>query len=250
MSLIRGISDALSNTKSETEIGIGGYRLFARVRESVNYTNTVPTDTLEDGSNSTDDIINEPITVSIEGVVSDLFVEDRQYPELTSKDFSSVGEITALLPAKSQQQLQRISQIDSQIRDATLALERAERLTGKAFEFFGGSTSTAKSEQEKFIDFMESVHFSRQPVELSVSYRDYKNMALAGLVINKDNQTKDVVFTANFQQINYTTLVYTPVSSPSKSVAGKVSDPANKGGQNPESNTTGERSLLSSLVGG
>ncbi|QMP81681.1 hypothetical protein [Vibrio phage XM1] len=250
MSLVNGMVESLNNTKSETEIGIGGYRLFARVRETVNYRNIVPTDTLEDGSSSTDDIINEPITVSIEGVVSNLFVEERQYPQLVSRDFSAVGEITALLPAKSQQQIQRISQIDSQIRDAVLAAERAERLAGKPYEFFGNSGNSAKTEQEKFIDFMEALYFSRRPTEVSVNFRDYKNMALVSFIPVRDNNTKDTRFTADFQQINYSTLVYTPVSSPSKSVSGKVSDASNKGGQNPESNETGERSLLSSLVGG
>lgn len=248
MSLTRGISEALSNSDSPVEIGIGGYRLFARIRESVDYKSIIPTDTLEDGSNSSDDIINEQITVTIEGVVGDLFVEENQFPEIVSKDFSSVGEITALLPARSQQQIQRISQIDSQLRDIKLQTDRAERLAGKAYEFFNNSANTAKNQQQKFIDYMEAIHFGRQPVELSVNFKTYKNMGLSSFVPVRDNQTREVSFSATFAQLNYTTLVFTAVSSPAKSLSGKVSDAANKGGQNPEVNQ--ERSLLRSLIGG
>ena len=58
-------------------------------------------------------------------------------------------------------------------------------------------------------------------------------------------------FVASFTQVNYLELVYTAVSekfsSPSSAVGGKTSDAANKGGQNPETNT--ETSLLGSLLG-
>lgn len=248
MSFVRGISKSLNNTQSEEEVGIGGYRLFARVSDSVSYKNTVPTDTLEDGSNASDDIINEPITISIEGVVGDLLVEPLQSPAVISKDFSSVGEITALLPSKSQQQIQRISQIDDQIRDVQLQAERAERVGGKAYEFFNNSANTAKGQQEKFIDYIEAVNFSRNPIEVSVNFRNYQNMAITSLDIRRDNQVGDTSFSITFQQVEFTTLVYTAVSSPAASLLGKVSDAANKGGQNPEVNET--RSLLSSLIGG
>lgn len=251
MSFVDGITEALNNTKKETEIGIGGYRLFAKIDESVKYTNVVPIEVLEDGTNSADDILNNPIAVSMSGVVGDLIVEPPQSPELIGKDFSAIGEVTALLPAKSQQQIQRISQIDSQLRDATLLAKRAERLAGNAYGFFNNSASNAKSQQEKFIEYMESIHFSRLPISLSTKYRDYDNMALADLTITNDNQTNDVKFTASFVQINYLKLVYVEVStnysSPSEALEGKTTDDADKGGQNPEENT--ETSLLSSIFG-
>lgn len=251
MSFSDGITASLANTKQETEIGIGGFRLFAKISESTNYSNTVPVDVLEDGSNSTDDILNNPISVSIDGVVGDLFVEQQNFPELISKDFSSVGEVTALLPAKSQQQAQRVAQIDSQLRDATLLAQRAERIGNSAYEFFNNSASSAKTEQEKFIEYMEAIYYGGQPITLSTKLRDFDNMALEDLTINHDNQTGDTRFSARFLQINYTSLNYVEVSekysSPSSSMSGKTSDSSNKGGQNPETNT--ESSLLSDLLG-
>lgn len=252
MSFTDGVFKSLDNTKQETEIGIGGYRIFAKTDESTNYSNIVPVDVLEDGSNSTDDILNNPIQISISGVIGDLFIEPANYPELISRDFSAVGEVVSLLPAKSQQQVQRISQIDSQLRSATLLAQRAERIGNQAYEFFNNSASNAKSQQDKFIEYMESVYYSRKAVSLSTSFRDYKNMALSDLTISKNNQDGEIKFSAEFIQINYLSLIYVPIavkySSPSSSIAGKVSDAANKGGQNPEVNT--EKSLLSSIFGG
>lgn len=250
MSIFDGISKSINNTPDISEVGIGGFSLFARVRESVSYRNIVPTDTLEDGTNAADDIINEPITITIEGVVSDVFIEDRSFPEVVEKDLSSVGEITSLLPAKSQQQAQRLSQVNSQVRDAQLQAESAERIANNSYEFLNGSKSTVKDAQEKFIDFIESIYFARNPIDVSVKYRDYRNMAITSLDINRDNQSGDTVFSINFQQIDFTTLVFSVVQSPSKALSGKVSDASNKGGQNPESNDSVERSLLSNLIGG
>lgn len=248
MSLTQGINQSLNNNNTEVEVGIGGYRLFARVREAIEYKSIIPTDVLEDGGNASDDIINEQLVVTIEGVVSDLFIEDRTFPQLISKDFSAVGEVTALLPGGTQQQIQRISQIDDQLRDAKLQAERIERIAGKAYEFFDNSSIQAKGQQEKFIDYMEAVHFGRQPIELSVNYRTYQNMGLASFTPVRDNQTGDTAFTATFAQLQYTSLIYSTVESPSKAIAGSVADPASKGGQNPETNP--EKSLLSSLIGG
>ena len=250
MSLTAGINSALANTK-DAETGIGGYRLFARVNDTTKYSNVVPVDVLEDGSNSSDDILNNPITVTITGVVGDLIIESSARSELIGRDFSSVGEITALLPAKSQQQIQRISQIDSELRNVALLAERAKRLAGNAYAFFNNSGSAAKSQQEKFIEYMEAIHYSRLPINLSTKYRDYDNMALNDLTITSDNEINQVNFTASFTQITLLQLVYVEIeqnySSPAGTVSGKTSDIADKGGQNPEEDT--ETSLLSSIFG-
>lgn len=251
MSFTDGIAKSLSGTKQETEIGIGGFRLFAKVNESTNYSNVVPIDVLEDGTNSTDDIINNPIVVSINGVVGDLFVEPTNFPELISKDYSLVGEVTALLPSKSMQQLQRISQINTQLREASLLADRAKRIGGNVKEFFNNSASTAKSAQDKFVEFMEVIYYSGQPIKLSTNRRDYDNMALSDLTIDENNEDGEVKFSVRFTQINFLELVFVEVrkkySSPSGAVSGKTSGVASKGGQTPESNT--ETSLLSSIFG-
>ena len=246
--LTAGMRAALGNTKQGSEIGIGGYRLFARVDDTTTYSSVVPVDVLEDGASVSDDILNNPISISVNGVVGDLVIGSHTDSPVVGRDFSLIGNITALLPAKSQQQIQRASQIDGDLRDAALLAERAQRLAGNAYGFFDNSASTAKSQQEKFIEYMETIHFSRLPVKLSTKYRDYDNMALTDLTTTCDNQTNDVTFSATFTEILYSQIAYVEISegysSPAKSVIGKVSENSDKGGQKPEEL---ESSVISSI---
>ena len=247
---IQDARKSLDNTKKE-EVGIGKYTLFAKIDESTKYSSVVPVEVLEDGTSATDDILNNPTSISMSGVVGDLIVEVPSPPTLINKDFSAVGEITALLPARSQQQIQRASQIDSQLRDATLLAQRVERIAGNAYDLFNNSASTVKSQQEKFVEYMEQVHTNRKPVKISTKYKEYNDMALAELTISSDNQTNDLKFTASFVEVKYLKLVYATVSkdyaTPSNAVQGKTQDESDKGGQNPEENEEKVSSVIFSL---
>lgn len=252
MSILDGVRQALSNTKpTSQEVGLGGFRLFAKTSESTKYSSNVPVDVLEDGSTSTDDILRNPITVTIDGDIGDIFVEPRQYPTLIGKDFSQLGEVTEFLPARTQQLEQRISQIDSQIRDAAIQVDRVERIGGNVYEFFSGAGSNAKTPQEKFIEFMEGIYYGQQPINISTQYRFYESMGLADLTTDLNNETGQLSFTAQFTRVEYTTLQYIAVpdsiANPSKSVSAKSGSNQNKGGQNVDSNTP--RSFLSSIAG-
>lgn len=251
MGFVDGLISSISNNKTAQEIGIGGFAGFARVNESIQYSNTVPVDVLEDGSNASDDILNNPIVVTMDGEVGDIFVPDPQYPEIPTPDTFGLGEITALLPSKSNQQLQRINQINNQIRDAVLQAQRAARIGQNVYNFVSGNQNAGKSEQQKFVDYMEAIHFSRQPIKISVTYKNYDNMALQNLTINRDNSNGALKFSASFIQLSFVSLIYSEVSqnysSPSSAASGRTSGTSNNGGQNPEA---GESSLISSLLSG
>lgn len=247
MSFVSGLTESLSNTKATKEIGIGGFIGFARTSESTKYTNTLPTEVLEDGSNASDDIINNPIVVTIEGSVGDIIVEGKEYPEIIPQEINQLGEVSALLPPSSQQQFQRLTQINDQARDAILQAERVERIGQSVYDFVSGNSNSAKAVQQKFVDYMESIHFSRVPIEISVSYKEYKNMALQDLTISRNNTDGETKFTAVFMQQLYASLLYSTVANaaaPSPAISGKTADQANNGGQNPESN---EESVLSAV---
>lgn len=244
MSFVREKIESLSDAKTQHQIGIGEFVGFARVSESTKYSNTVPIDVLEDGSNDSDDILNNPITITIDGNVGDIIVPDRQFPKIVPPSINSLGEISALLPAKSQQQFQRLTQINDIARDAILQAERIERIGQSAYDFIAGSPSEAKTPQEEFVEYVEKIHTKRLPIEISTSYRNYKNMALTDLTINRNNSDGALTFSASFTQIIFASLLYTAVTgaeNPSPAVSGKVADQTNNGGQNPESN---EESVL------
>lgn len=244
MSFIREKSDSLSSAKTKSEIGIGKFVAFAKISESVKYSNTVPIDVLEDGSNASDDILNNPIVISIDGEVGDIMVPDRQFPEIVPLSLNSLGEISALLPAKSQQQFQRLTQINDQARDLILQAERVERIGQNLYDFVSGSVNGAKTPQEEFVEYVEKIYTDRLPVTLSTSYRNYKNMALTELTINRNNSDGVLKFSASFTKISFAQLLFTAVKkveNPSPAVSDKISGQKNNGGQNPENN---EESVL------
>ena len=192
------ITETLSNNPTVNKIGIAGFTGFARTNESTKYTNTVPTDFLEDGTSASDDIINDAIAVTINGVVGDMMVADQQFPEIIPQSVLGLGEITALLPGKTQQQFQRIEQINAQVREGVLLLQRAERIGQRLYDFVSGSINTAKSEQQLFVDTMEAFYYSSLPMEVSVSFKNYKNMVIQDLTISRDSQDGSLRFSVAF----------------------------------------------------
>ncbi|AUR84246.1 hypothetical protein NVP1052A_17 [Vibrio phage 1.052.A._10N.286.46.C3] len=250
MNFLDALNLANGNAKDESqEIGIGGFNLMAVTDESTSFSNIVPTAVLEDGSTVSDDIINNQIPVTITGVIGDVFALQNTYPEIIPRDFSEVGRVTEFFPPKTQQQIQRINQINDTVRDAVLLAEEAEKVGGKVYDFISGNTTAAKDPKEKFIEYMQAIWKSGQPIDISTKYRSYNNMALEDFTFSSNNQDGELKFSAKFLQVNFSQLLYVPISrkysSPSSALGGKTGDQANSGGQRVESNK--ERSLLSAI---
>lgn len=233
--MIFGAENPLGTVK---KIGIAGFTGFARVRESTSYRANAPKNVLEDGSNASDDIINDPIKISITGVVSDLYANTS--PTSTSVlgvDVSTLGEVTSFLPDKTQAQLQVIEQINYRANQVIEQANRVERAAGDLYSFVTGSSdSVSKTLQESFIDHMEAIYFNKQLVDIEIENRTYSNMQIS-FRLNRDNKTDSYQFSIDAVQVSYVSLVFVPVqaqySSPSKGVSAKIAGATDKGVQNP-----------------
>ncbi|ELI8406998.1 hypothetical protein RSJ44_003708 [Yersinia enterocolitica] len=244
MGIIDGFTTAQESGKSTVKkVGIGGYSMFARVNDSTSYPSQVPVDVLEDGSNASDDIINGPITIKISGVVADVYVDAKPNAALSLlPDYSRYGEVLEYIPAKTQQQLQKINEIADRAEQKIL---EAKRLADKGAELFGlvGNpvAGGAKGIREQFLDFIEAIYYGKQLISVEVDYRTHENMALSGLTISTDNQTQDTKFEASFTKINFTKLTTTAIEqqfkSPSPAAKSKTAGVANKGTQTPADNS-------------
>ncbi len=257
MGILDGFTQAQASGKDTvTKVGIGGFALFARVNDGTEYPSQVPVDVLEDGSNAADDIINGPIIITISGVVADVYVDAKPGSAFSLlPDYSKYGEVLEYIPAKTQQQLQRMNEIADRAEQKIL---EAKRLVDKGAELFGlvGNPvqGGAKGIREQFLDFMEAIYYGKQLISLEVDYRTHENMALSGLTIGTDNQTQDTRFEARFTKINFTQLTTTPIErhfkSPSPAAKSKTAGVANKGAQTPADNTKSrqEKSSLKATV--
>lgn len=165
MGIIDGLTQAQGSGKGTVQkVGIGGFSMFARVSDGTVYSAQVPVDVLEDGSSASDDIINQPIVITISGVVSDVYVDAKPNSSFSlMPDYSKYGEVIEYLPGKTQQQLQRIQEINDRAEQKIL---EAKRLADKGAELFGlvggDSLGGVKGIREQFLDFIEAVHYGKQ----------------------------------------------------------------------------------------
>lgn len=260
MGILDGLMQAQSSGKDTIKkVGIGGFSMFARVNDSTEYPSQVPVDVLEDGSNASDDIINVPITIKITGVVADIYADAKPNSSFgLLPDYSKYGEVLEYIPAKTQQQLQKMNEIADRAEQQIL---KAKRLVDKGADLFGlvgnPSTGGAKGIREQFLDFIEGVYYGKQLISVEVDYRTHENMALSGLIISTDNQTADTRFEINLTKINFTQLTTTPIeqhfNSPSAAAKSKTAGVANKGAQTPADNSKSSgksnKSVFTTILG-
>jgi hypothetical protein len=241
------------------ELGIGGFYLFARVSDSTAYDTQAPTSTVEDGSYIGDHLVNEPIKLKISGDVADVFLNPPPRSQSASR-LPTVGVVKALVPGRTVSQAQRVARIVNTASDRYRQIDENIKNGGNAYDFAGNKTG-AKPLREQFIDFIESIHYSKQLVTISMPFRTHESMAVTSVTITRDNQRKALSFTLAAQKFRIAKTVFTNLSGfykkPAPAVASQTGGVSDKGVQSPESGTgTGEaapgrkeKSVLSAILG-
>ncbi|MCV0420127.1 MAG: hypothetical protein K5804_17940 [Microbacterium sp.] len=251
-----GQNTALSSPVAE-EIGIGGFNLFARVSDSTAYETQAPTSVVEDGSYIGDHLINAPIKLNISGDVSDVFLNPPPLSQSASR-LPTVGVITALAPGRTVSQAQRVARIINTATDRYRQMDTAIK-NGRPVSDFAGNKAGTKSIREQFIDFIESVHYGKQLITISMPYRTHESMAVTSVTITRDNQRKALSFTLTAQKFRIAQTTFVELSQfyskPSPAVASQVAGESDKGVQSPESGDgtaapgRKEKSVLSAILG-
>lgn len=253
-----GQNEALSSPKTE-EVGIGGFVLFARVSDSTTYETQAPTSFVEDGSYLGDHLINGPIKINISGEVSEIFLNPPPQSQ-SDKRLPTVGAVTALAPARTASQAQRVAQIIDTATDRFKEIDSALKRGRNAREFSGNLAGT-KPVREQFIDYIESVHYGRQLITISMPYRTHDSMAITGVTITRDNQRNALTFTLTAQKMRIAKTIFVSAAQfytkPAPAVASQTAGLSSKGVQSPESGTgtdtaapgRKEKSFLSALRG-
>lgn len=249
-----------SQSSSEEEIGIGGFKLFARVNQSTQYKAQVPNFVLEDGSYANDHIINDPLVLSINGEVGGTFFQKLQsyIPEfLTNSQQNAISNVSVYLPSRTTSQLSRINSLRSDANSYLSQLNRMASVGTELFNVFNGtSAQKEKDNQEQFIAFLESVYYSKQLIDIEMPYKKHTNMALTDLSIERNNTENSIKFTASFKKVQFAQIVYTSASKyfkkpSSTSATNKKTESAkDKGSQKPADNKKSSKSLLTTLMGG
>lgn len=249
-----GEDQALSSSSLQ-EVGIGGFTLFARVSDQTQYSTASPTSVVEDGSYIGDHLINAPIKISINGDVADVFF-NAPTPSKSDSRMPTVGKTTSFLPKRTPSQEQRVGQVNNSAGDRRRDIN--ERISlGENSGDFTGNKSGSKPIREQFIDFIESIHYGKQLVTISMPYRTHDSMAINDVTITRDNQRNALTFTLTAQKFRIAKTIFSDVSrfyrKPAPAVKSQVGGTADKGVQSPTSGDGAgkkkEKSLLSAVIG-
>jgi len=197
------LSSALNREPQIEEVGIGGFTLMARVRESFSLNSQAPTTYLEDGTYAHDQIINEPLQLSIEGEVSDIFARKNPKIELQRRVSSQIGVITKYLPLRTQSQISKINAIINDTANAARAINTAIDEGRNAYDFFGNKDTASKGLREQFIDFVESIHYGKQLINIDMPFRTHEQMHLSSIVIDRDNVGSAIKFSITATKIRF-----------------------------------------------
>lgn len=235
-----GQSQALASS-GVVEVGIGGFTAFARVSDSTAYETASPTATVEDGSYIGDHLINAPIKITISGDVADIFIPKAPVSASQAR-LPTVGVITSFIPGRTTSQAQRVARIINSAADRFKSINSLLGLGKASLSDVGGAVS-GKPIREQFIDFIESVHYGKQLVSISMPYRTHDSMVINSVTITRDNQRNALTFTLTAQKFRVAKTLYSNASQfykkPAPAVKSQVGGVANKGVQSP---TSGDKS--------
>lgn len=232
------------------EVGIGGFVLLARVRDSFTLSSRAPDAFLEDGSSASDQIVNDPLTLIIEGEVSDIHIRRNPALELQRRVASQVGAITKYAPLRTQSQISRVSALINDAADAVRKIDAIIDDGRNAWEFFGNKDTDSKGLREQFIDFIESIHYGKQLINIDMPFRTHESMRITSIVVNADNIDEPFSFVINAKKIRFASTEVTDITdyfpAASNGIGGQEQQQKDKGAQKGEETS---ESLLSYLKG-
>ena len=229
-------------------VGIGGFTTAARVRERVSRSASVPVTFLEDGSHINDHIIRNPLSLSIDGNVSDSFAMPNPAIAALQSAQAQVGNITQYAPARTQAQISRVSGLANDFTNAIDKVDNFLDSSNRVASYLGLQDDTAKSNIENFIDTMESLQEGEQLISIDMPFRTYDQMYITSLEITRNNQTNALDFTMELQQFRFADTISVQISAasnPSSATNGQTEGEKDKGVQEGEEVT---ESLLSAGV--
>ena len=247
---VEDLLKGLGEKEKVEEVGVAGFKATVVTRQTMEYNASAPTAWLEDGSYANDHIILDPITKTVEGFTGDVFLQSspalQRYREINSQ----VGRVSSYLPGRTQAQLGRVNALAASARDALIEVETAVNVGKNALDFIGNQ-DPEKPLREKFVDALVSIRDNRQLIPVEFESKVFKNMAIVGLSITRDNERRAVEYEITFKQLRFADTIYTdpanefPEASPGTD--GKIEGSRDKGSQSGEEKPS---SLLFNAFGG
>lgn len=229
-------------TPGLARIGIGGFSLFARVRERTTLVASAPTAYVEDGSPMNDHIIRSPEKLSIEGVVGDVYRgPDTTFLQVTPLT-DTLGAIEAYIPRVTSFQRTIMDGLRNTMNAAKSRINDLLSAGNQANSFLGNLDSASKPLGEQFVDAMENIYYGNQLVSIDMPYRRYDSMVLTSVVIERDNTQAAISFSIEAEKFRIAETTFVEVQrvdkNPSPATGGQTKDVKDIGTQTGEKRDT------------
>lgn len=220
------------------QVGIAGYSMYAAVNETVNYKASAPTSVVEDGSFLNDHIINDPETISIEGVVGDVFRRDATIFNRVTPLSNTLGLITSFLPRFTSFQQQVVSTMQNSVSTAIGSINSILQAGNPLNAIVGNLDSTSKTLQEQFIDAIDNIYYGKQIIPIDVAGRRYDSMVITAATFTKSNVDTSISFKIEAQRFRIAQTSFVEVEkvaradkNPSSALGGQTGDAKQMGTQ-------------------
>jgi len=254
MSYIRDyLGGQFKNDGEEEQIGINGFTTAARVRETVKRSATIPITFLEDGSHINDHIIRDPLILTIEGNVSNLFVLPNPAIAALQALQTQVGSISQYLPARTQAQISRVSGLANDFTTAVARVDSFLDASDRVASFLGTQDRTARTNIQNFIDSMESAQAADKLISIEMQFKTYKQMYITSLEATRNNESNSLDFTMELMQFQFAETLFAnigPAPDPAGNTNGQTEGAKDKGVQEGKEVPTSVASSVFSFVGG
>lgn len=235
MGIIRDYIDGMFGNDEQDAVGIGGFTTFAKIRENVSRTRQVPTTYLEDGSFVGDHIIRDPVSLSIKGQVSEIYLEPSALLEQIRTIEASVGAVAQYAPTRTRAQLSKISSL---VGSAQSMADKADKVVSDAQRIgkLVGLIDKGKSNIETFIDEMEGFFYSDTLISIDAPFRTYENMSITFFSHERNAETESLSFNIEAQEVRLaeTLFIETAAKNPASGTDGQTKGASDKGTQSGE----------------
>lgn len=221
--------------KDELQIlGIAGFYLSAKIRETTSRSATLTNNYVEDGSYVSDNIILDPLGVTIEGQVSNIEIRDSSETDVTTFIQDKTADIVSTLYTinRSVQAVQRIKEIatsqDFNYKKLIEGIEQGETL----YNLFTGNR---KDIIQNFDEFMTRIWQSKTPILIETYLKNYDNMVIVAYSSTKNIEDEGKLdYSITFQQARYAKTILTKVvqnqkKNPTGSMKNQTKDISDKG---------------------
>lgn len=217
------------------EIGIGGFKLFARVSDSLTLNAENPINFVEDGTPLNDHRIQRPEVITISGSIGDVYRSPESLVNRFQSLTDNLGVITQYTPQLTSVQATKALQIADQIDNRLSEIEGVVTKGTPFNSIFGNQDTNSKPLGEQFIDTIESIHYGNQLISIEMAYRIYDNMSLRSVIIERDNTSNGINFSIEAERFRIADLSFVEVEkitkAPAKSVAKQAETEKDKGVQ-------------------